>query len=121
MSFLVLLTDEDPESWDRASEAEREAVMDAHRAFDQAVRERGAMLGGEALAGTETARTLRTLGGVRQVVDGPYVETVEQLGGFYVIDVTDMDAALDLCRILPEGYTIEVRPVIQIEGDDSGR
>ena len=120
MSFLVLLTDEDPESWDRATEAEREAVMDAHRAFDQAVRERGAMLGGEALAGTETARTLRTLGGVRQVVDGPYAETVEQLGGFYVIDVADMDAALDLCRILPEGYTIEVRPVIQIEGDDSG-
>ncbi len=119
MSFLVLLTEDDPDAWDRATEAEREIVMDAHRAFDKAVRERGKMLGGEAIAGTETARTLRTVGGVRQVVDGPYAETVEKLGGFYVIDVTDMDAALDLCRILPAGYTIEVRPVIQIEGYDS--
>ena len=87
MSFLVLLTEDDPDAWDRATEAEREIVMDAHRAFDKAVRERGKMLGGEAIAGTETARTLRTVGGVRQVVDGPYAETVEQLGGFYVIDV----------------------------------
>jgi hypothetical protein len=118
MSFLVLMTEADPEAWGRATEAEREAVMNAHRAFDQAVRTRGSMLGGEALAGTETARTLRTVDGVRQVVDGPYAKTVDQLGGFYVIDVTDMDTALDLCRILPEDYTIEVRPVIQIEGHD---
>jgi hypothetical protein len=45
---------------------------------------------------------------------------VEQIGGFYLIDVLDEDVALELCRILPETYTIEVRPAIDLEGSDTG-
>jgi len=52
------------------------------------------------------------------VTEGPYAEVAEQLGGFYLIDVDSMETALDLARLLPDGYTIEVRPAIHIEGYD---
>ena len=116
----MLLAEEDASAWERATEAERAAVFERHYAFDRAVRERGTMLAGEALAGVETARTLRTVDGTRTVTDGPYAESVEQLGGFYLIDVADLETALDLCRVLPDGYTIEVRAAVDMEDDDAG-
>ncbi len=115
MKYLVLLAD-DPSAWDRATEEERQSVLDAHQAFDQAVRDRGAMLAGEALTGVESATTLRLVDGVQTVVDGPYAETVEQLGGFYLIEVGDLDTAIELCRLLPQAYTTEIRPAVEIEG-----
>ncbi|MBB6628640.1 transcription initiation protein [Nocardioides sp. KIGAM211] len=121
MRILVLLTEDDPAAWERASDEERAAVFEHHYAFDRAVRERGELLAGEALAGVETARTLRTVGGERVVTDGPYAQTVEQLGGFYLIDVPDLDAAVELCRVLPAGYTIEVRAAVDMEDYDPGR
>ena len=121
MSFLVLMTEDDPESWDRATDAERGRIMKAHADFARAVKGRGAMLAGEALAGVATARTLRTVDGERRVTDGPYAETVEQLGGFYLIDVADIEAAIDLCRLLPDHYVVEVRAAIDIEGYDPDR
>jgi hypothetical protein len=117
--FLVLLAD-DGSAWEQATETERAVVFEKHAAFDKAVRDRGTMVSGEALAGAEAAHTLRSVGGERVVTDGPYAETVEQLGGFYLIDVLDEDVALELCRILPEDYTIEVRPAIDVEGYDPG-
>jgi hypothetical protein len=117
--FLVLMTD-DGSAWEQASEAERAVVFEKHAAFDKAVRDRGTMVSGDALAHAGTARTLRNVEGRRVVTDGPYAESVEQLGGFYLIDLLDQDAALELCRILPESYTIEVRPAIDIEGFDPG-
>jgi hypothetical protein len=50
--------------------------------------------------------------GTRTVTEGPFAECVEQIGGFYVIDVPDLDAALELAQLLPEDFTIEVRPVV---------
>jgi hypothetical protein len=49
------------------------------------------------------------------VTEGPYAEVAEQLGGFYLIDVDSMETALDLVRVLPEAYTIEVRPAVHID------
>jgi len=120
MSHLVLMTETDPASWARFSDDERAAVTADHDAFDKAVRERGTMLGGEALDGVGSAKTLRTREGVRAVVGGPYAETVEQLGGFYLVDAGDIDEVIELCRLLPDHYIIEVRPAIQIEGYDPG-
>ncbi len=120
MRFLVLLTDPDPPAWERATEAERAAIFAQHDAFDKAVRERGSVVSGEALVGDAEARTLRTVDGARVVTDGPYAEAVEQLGGFYLIDVADLDAAIDLSRILPGGYTIEIRAAIDMSDSDSG-
>lgn len=119
MKILVLMTETDPGAWDTVTEAEREAVFAAHVAFDRAVRDRGTLDAGEALHGVETARTLRTVDGERVVTDGPYAETAEQLGGFYLIDVADLDEAVELVRLLPSSYTVEVRPALHIEGYDS--
>ncbi|CAN5191255.1 YciI family protein [soil metagenome] len=120
MKFLVLMTETDPSAWETASEEQRAAVFAAHEAFDREVRRRGTMLAGEALAGSETATTLRAVNGQQIVTDGPFAETAEQIGGFYLMDVPDLDAAVDLCRLLPVGYTTEIRPTLEIEGDDPG-
>ena len=111
MKFLVLMAEED--SWDRwnaAGEADQARMMDQLAAFAEAVKERGAMLAGEALRRPEEARTLRP-GSGRPVTEGPFAETVEQLGGFYLVDLADLDTAVELSRLLPDAWTVEVRPV----------
>ena len=72
------------------------------------------IVAGEALDRTETARTVKA-GLDRVVVDGPYAESVEQMGGFYVIDVADIDVACELAGLLPREYDLEVRPVVDVE------
>jgi hypothetical protein len=119
MKFVVLMAEEDPEAWDRATQEYRDQVFERHRSFDKAVRERGEMVAGEALALPKEAVTLHPArGGERLATEGPYAEVAEQLGGFYLIDVDTQDTALDLVRLLPDGYTVEVRPAIHIEGYD---
>jgi len=115
VKVLVLLAEDDPDAWERATEDERTAVFAAHDRFSAAVAARGAILGGEALAGAAEARTLRTVGSERVVTDGPYAEAAEQLGGYYLLEVDDVAVALELCHLLPAGYTIEVRPVVEID------
>jgi hypothetical protein len=119
VKFAVLMAEEDPEAWDRATQQYRDEVFERHRSFDKAVRERGEMLAGEALALPKEAVTLRPGSGRdRLVTEGPYAETAEQLGGFYLIDVDSLETALDLVRLLPDGYAVEVRAAIHIEGHD---
>ncbi|MCW2773303.1 MAG: YCII-related protein [Nocardioides sp.] len=112
MKFLVLMAEVDHfDRWAASSDAEQQAVFDRFTAFSEAVRERGSLLQGEALADPATSRTL-TAGEVRAVRDGPYAETVEQVGGFYLVELPDLETAVDVARLLPPAYTIEVRPVI---------
>ncbi|MEO1040207.1 MAG: YciI family protein [Pseudomonadota bacterium] len=108
MKYALFLYDDEAE-WTSLSEAERGAVIGEHMAYVDALVAAGAMQGGEPLQTSEQARTLR--GG--KVEDGPYADTREQLGGFYVIDVADMDVALDWARKCPTAKTgvVEVRPV----------
>lgn len=120
MRYLVLLAEEDPDFWARADQAERDALMAAHAAFDAAVRERGRLLAGEALDDAPSARTLRTLDGARVFTEGPYAESVEHLGGFYLVEVDDRATVEELVRILPESYAVEVRPAVQVAGYDYG-
>ena len=113
--FLVLLAEDDHFTrWDALSDEEREAELVHHRAFSAAVKERGAIVGGEALTHPASARTLRP-GPDRPVTDGPFAESVEQLGGFYVIDVADLETAVGCARLLPSTYTIEVRECLDVE------
>ncbi len=116
MKYLVLLYSDEQE-WESATDAEREAVFAAHGAFDEAVRARATMLGGEALAGTDTTTTLSPShgGAPRTVTDGPYAESVEQLGGFYLVEASDLDQMIELSHALPAGYTVEIRPVVEID------
>ena len=98
--------------WPGLSAAEQQEEMAAHDAFDRAVRERGAVVAGEALGESGTATTLRRPDGRLQVTDGPYAETVEQLGGFYLVDLSDLDQVIEACTLLPDHYAVEIRPVV---------
>jgi hypothetical protein len=111
MRFLVLMTEVDHfERWNDASPDERTEMTDRLHVFTAAVRERGSMLAGEALRRPETARTLRP-GDDRPVTEGPYAETAEQLGGFYLVDLPDLETAVATARLLPPAWSVEVRPI----------
>jgi hypothetical protein len=107
--------------WDTATAEQRQEVTDAHTAFHKAVAERATMLAGEALAESPEARTLRHVDGVPVVTQGPYAETVEQIGGFYLVEAESLDLVVEICHLLPSSYAVEVRPVIDIEGYDDTR
>lgn len=88
-------------------------MMAAYGAYTEAMKKAGAYLGGNRLQPTSTATTVRAPGGKSSVLDGPYAETKEQLGGYYMIEVPDLDAALAWASRCP-GATygaIEVRPL----------
>ncbi|MGB3186436.1 MAG: YciI family protein [Ornithinimicrobium sp.] len=88
-------------------------------AYTDALVQAGAMVGGEALHGTETATTVRVTEGNRVVTDGPFIEAKEALGGYYVIDVDDLDAAIDWAARVPSVTygAVEVRPVMEIPAE----
>jgi hypothetical protein len=89
------------------------ATSAQYAVFTREVREREAMQGGEALQPTTTATTVRVRDGKTLVTDGPYAETKEALGGFYLLDVKDLDEALELAAKIPGAQwgAIEVRPI----------
>ena len=113
MRFLVLLSEEDPSAWDRATEADRQAVLDGHAAFDRAVRDRGgAVVAGDALAAP--GRGARVRDG-RVVTDGPFAETVEHLTGSTSWTPT-ASTRWSTCAACSAGATrVEVLPTIAIE------
>jgi hypothetical protein len=87
-------------------------------AYTEALVAAGAMVAGEALHDVDTASTVRVRDGQRLVTDGPFIESKEVVGGFYVIDVPDLDEALDWAARIPNAHfgTVEVRPVIEFAG-----
>lgn len=121
MRYLVLIAVE-PDAWERATEEERQGYFDAHDAFERAVAATGHKVSGAPLAGADTATTLRHGADGRLVVsDGPFVELVEQVAGFYLVDLPDLDAAVAACAELPKAYTVEIRPTVEIEGYEPPR
>ena len=115
MKFLILMAEADHfDKWESADEELRERVIADFQAFDAAVSARGAIVTGDALDRPESARTIRP-GADRPVTDGPFAETVEQLGGFYLIDVPDHATAVEVAALLPREYTVEVRPTLEVE------
>ena len=110
MKYLVLLY-QDEQIWASADAAEQATYFEAHEAFDAAVADSAKMLGGEALVSVANATTLRHRDGQAVITDGPFAETVEQLGGFYLVDAPDLDVMLRISRLLPKAYTVEIRPV----------
>ena len=89
------------------------AMTQAHGAYAEALVKAGAMQGGERLRPTSDATSVRVRGGKTEVLNGPYAETREQLGGYYVIDVPDRESALSWAARCPSASygTIEVRPI----------
>ena len=87
-------------------------------AYDKELQQSGQYLASDALQPVNTARTLRVRKGKMSVMDGPFAETKEQLGGFILIEAKDMDEAIELASKIPMAKhgTIEVRPVMEISG-----
>ncbi len=93
-----------------------EEIHNEYMRFTQEILESGEMVGGDALQGIDTATTVRVDRGKRTTTDGPFAETKEVLGGFYLVDVKDLDRALELAAKIPGARTgsVEVRPVADL-------
>ncbi len=117
MKRYVLMVAYEPWAWSEASEEVRQSYFDAHHAFERYVDEHGQRLASGALQDAETATTVgHGVGGGRAVTDGPFVESVEQVGGYYDVELPDLDRAIAAARLLPSAYSVEIRPVMTIEG-----
>lgn len=113
MRFLFLIHgDEEGEA--ALTPDQRREIVEKHMAYAAMLRERGAHVLGEALAGSETAAVVRP-GDTPLVTDGPFAETKEGLGGFYVVDCASRDEALELAAQVPAspGVAVEVLTVVQ--------
>ena len=109
----ALLIYSDEAIWEKMTEAEQMDVVGRYAAVSNDLKKRGQFLLGEPLDATTTSSTVRVRDGKTTVTDGPFAETKEQLGGFYVVDVPDLDAALAIAARLPSVHvgSIEVRPI----------
>lgn len=114
MQFTILIYEPDSDFSQRADPQKAESYWGAWTAYSRALAEAGVLVGGNGLQPYQAATTLRLRGGARDVQDGPYADTKEQLGGYFVIEVADLDAALDWAARCPAAATgaIELRPVL---------
>ena len=101
------------EAWDSMPPEEQEAGVGAYIAYSEALAEAGAFVGSSRLSPIATATTVQLKDGKSQVLDGPYADTKEQLGGYYLIDVEDLDSALSWAARCPGAShgIVEVRPI----------
>ena len=113
MKYLLAFFGEEG-GWDDVSPEEMQEGMKQWERFEQELVDAGAHLAGEGLQPSATATTVKREGDDRAVTDGPFAETKEQLGGFYLIDVADLDEALEWAKKAPvsDGFSTEVRPVM---------
>jgi hypothetical protein len=116
MKYLLTIYN-DESGFATATPEEIQQVMAAYEAFGREVSEAGAMLGGEGLQPSSTATTVQVRGGETLTSDGPFADTREQLGGYYLLECRDLDEAIGWAAKIPgaQNGTIEVRPVMDYE------
>ena len=116
MKYMLNIYGDMSEYADATPEQEAQ-VMQAYDAFWQDVSKNGTLLAGEALEMPDTATTVKVRNGDRLVTDGPFAETKEQLGGFYLLECKDLDEAIEWAAKIPgaQNGTIEVRPVMSFD------
>jgi len=112
MQYLLMLYVNEA-GWPKLSKAEQEQGVAAYAAYSQALAKAGVLKGANRLQPTSSGTTVRLANGKTQVLDGPYADSKEQLGGYYLIDVPDLDAALSWAARCPAaGHgVVEVRPI----------
>ena len=115
MQYMLLIYDDEAQ-WESLSEEERGAIVQEYFALTSDLRERGAFVAGAPLQPTSTATTVRVRDAETVTTDGPFAETKEQLGGYYLIEADSIDEALEWAAKIPSARvgSIEVRPVMQI-------
>jgi hypothetical protein len=113
MRYLALIYT--PEPTEPPSDGERAQMMAEYGALTDLMKQRGAFLGGEALQPSSTATTLRLRDGQLSTIDGPFAETKEQLGGYYLLECSDLDEAIEMAGRIPGARfgAIEVRPILE--------
>ena len=116
MKYLCLIY-ENEKAWESMPQDQANAIMGEYFAFTDEGRKSGKILGGEALEPTHTATTVRVRNGKVSTTDGPFVETKEQLGGFYLVEAKDLNEAIQVAAKIPGARqgAIEVRPVVNFD------
>ncbi len=114
MRYLLLIYQNEAEHA-KLSQEELGAEYGAYMAFGEEVQKKGVFLSGEALMPTNTATTVRVRGGKTLNTDGPFAETKEQLGGFYLLNCKDLDEAIQFAAKVPAATdgSIEIRPIME--------
>jgi len=114
MKYMLLIHDNEA-AWGTLSEEERQRIMADYRRFTESIRASGHYRAGSQLQPTSTATSVRVRNGKRLVTDGPFAETREQLGGYYLVEAKDLDEAIGLAERLPSATmgTIEIRPLAE--------
>jgi hypothetical protein len=113
MRYLALIYTHEPT--EPPTETNGRQMMAEYGDYTQMVKDRGAYLGGEALEPSASATTVRVRDGKVSTTDGPFAETKEQLGGYYLLNCADLDEAIDLAGKIPGARSgaIEVRPILE--------
>ena len=113
MKYMLLIY-ENEKNWQGASKAAQGEMMTGYQKFTNDIKASGNFIGGDALQPVGTATTVRVRDGKRLQTDGPFAETKEQLGGYYLVEAKDLDAAVAIAARIPGATTgsIEVRPVM---------
>jgi hypothetical protein len=117
MRYALLIYD-DPQAWAEADEASKGAMYAEYEKFSNGLVEKGAMRGGEQLAPATSATTVTMENGKTLTTDGPFAETKEQLGGFFLIECDTLDQALEAAGQIPSvkyGGKVEVRPIVDMQ------
>lgn len=114
MQYVILIYETEQDYAKRTDETHKDAYWGAYQAYVGALTESGINVGGGILQGGHTGTTVRLQSGHRKVQDGPYADTKEQLGGYILIDVPDLDTALDWAARCPAATNgaVEVRPLL---------
>ena len=115
MQYILLIYENEAEAKARNPE-ESKKIFAEYGAFTGAIKQSGHLRAGEPLQPTSTATTVRVKAGKTVRSDGPFAETREQLGGFYIVDAKDLDEAVDLAARIPSAKSgsIEVRPIMMM-------
>jgi hypothetical protein len=114
MKYMLLIYDGE-QVWGGFEAAQQQAMMQEYRQFTQQINAAGQYLAGAQLQPTTAATSVRVREGKRLVTDGPFAETREQLGGYYLVEAKDLDEALALAARIPSARfgTVEVRPIVE--------
>jgi hypothetical protein len=114
MKYMLMIY-HDEQGWSRRTEAERQEIYGEYRQLIQELKTGGKYLVGDQLQSATTASTVRVRDGKQLVTDGPFAETREQIGGFFMIEANDLDEAKSIAARIPSARmgAIEIRPVVQ--------
>jgi hypothetical protein len=115
MHYLLMIYENEAD-FEKLSDAEKGKIFGEYFAFTESIKKSGHYVAGDALQPTMTATTVRVRDGKTLVTDGPFAETREQLGGYYLVDAKDLDEARAIAARIPSARvgSIEVRPIMKV-------